>query len=207
MSADLQNAVAEALQESLPGIVELKKTPSLWMYGSSLLNVRTASEKSGAKFWFDVTPRLYESESVDFFLFACGDAEHIYIFPRTALEPMVRAASLGGAKQVPQFTLFTDTNEFEPAGAARYSITAYLNAFNLLPSASVPTAVDRNAGITVGDLVRQLSGFPQDAELYMGGLHFYRLKNRSDHLVQLEFQEQVYRDSSGQLFAEDLIQR
>jgi hypothetical protein len=59
------------------------------------------------------------------------------------------------------------------------------------------------AGITVGDLRRQLEGYPDDAELFFGGLRFYRLKSRGEKLVQLEFQEQVYREQDGTLVAID----
>ncbi len=61
------------------------------------------------------------------------------------------------------------------------------------------------AGITVGDLARQLRSYPQDAELYFGGLQFYRLKQRGGKLVQLEFNQLVGRDEKGRLFAEDVV--
>jgi hypothetical protein len=60
------------------------------------------------------------------------------------------------------------------------------------------------AGITVGELRRQLEIYPADAELFFGGLRFYRLKSRGDKLVQLEFSEQVYRDKDGTLIAHDV---
>jgi len=65
-------------------------------------------------------------------------------------------------------------------------------------SASTP------AGITVADLRRQLDAFPGDAELFFGGLRFYRLKNRAEKLVQMEFDEQVYRRDDGTLVIEDV---
>jgi hypothetical protein len=64
-------------------------------------------------------------------------------------------------------------------------------------------APDTPAGITVGDLRRKLAAFPDDAELFFGGLTFYRLKSRGDLLVQLEFNESVYRDPDGTLVAQD----
>lgn len=60
------------------------------------------------------------------------------------------------------------------------------------------------AGITVGDLVEQLRKFDSDCELTMGGLQFYRLKLRGEKLLQVEFAQQVYRDSKGKLIAEDV---
>ncbi|WP_298159812.1 hypothetical protein [Brevundimonas sp.] len=44
--------------------------------------------------------------------------------------------------------------------------------------------------ITVGDLKRQLAGWPDDTELeFQGGMTFYRLKTRGKNMVQLEFNE------------------
>lgn len=60
------------------------------------------------------------------------------------------------------------------------------------------------AGITVGALLDQLRGYPRDMELFFGGLRFNRLKHRGDRLLQLEFHEQVYRTSDGELIAEDI---
>jgi hypothetical protein len=56
--------------------------------------------------------------------------------------------------------------------------------------------------ITVGDLVKQLSVFDQSKELFFGGLEFYRLKDRGEH-VQVEFSETVYRDNTGKIVIEN----
>jgi hypothetical protein len=69
-----------------------------------------------------------------------------------------------------------------------------------MPKKSPATA----AGITVRELVKQLRAFPADAELFFGGLRFNRLKSRGDLLVQLEFQEQIYREQDGTLIANDV---
>lgn len=57
--------------------------------------------------------------------------------------------------------------------------------------------------MTVGALIDQLLVYPRDAEVSFGGgadaLTFYRFKLRGENLVQLEFNEQVYRDKSGEL--------
>ncbi len=66
------------------------------------------------------------------------------------------------------------------------------------------TNKDLSAGITVGELRRELEVFPDDAELYFGGLTFYRLKTRGPKLVALEFNQQVYRHTDGTLVIEDL---
>jgi len=67
------------------------------------------------------------------------------------------------------------------------------------------SADKHTAGITVGELIVHLKAFSHDDELHIGGLHFYRLKRRGDHLVQMEFSEQVYRDKQGTLIAEDIV--
>ena len=69
--------------------------------------------------------------------------------------------------------------------------------------------------ITVGELIDRLSIFDRDARVVIGGsddaLEFNRLKHRGDdietgeELVQMEFKQQVYRDASGTLIAEDVV--
>jgi hypothetical protein len=99
----------------------------------NIINIRTATQKSGSKYWFDVTPSFYTK--VQFFLFACGDATTVYVFPSIVLQQQLRYASLGGQKQVPNSTIFSDKHELEAAGAGgkRSSISQYLNAYSLIP--------------------------------------------------------------------------
>lgn len=56
--------------------------------------------------------------------------------------------------------------------------------------------------ITVGALKKMLSAYPDDWDLYFGGLEFYRLKDRGNH-VQVEFNETVYRDDQGRVVIEN----
>lgn len=59
--------------------------------------------------------------------------------------------------------------------------------------------------ITVGDLLRMLDGFPRDAVLYFGGLDFYRVKQRGEKLVQIEFNQPVYKDrDSGKVVVDNV---
>lgn len=58
--------------------------------------------------------------------------------------------------------------------------------------------------ITVGMLRDQLKIYPDNYELDFSGLEFYRLKQRGPELVQVEFNEQVYRDKSGRVVVENL---
>ena len=58
--------------------------------------------------------------------------------------------------------------------------------------------------ITVGELKELLEGFTDDTELYFSGLDFYRGKRRGEKVVQIEFNQQVYKDSSGKVVIEDV---
>jgi hypothetical protein len=133
---DLRLEALQKLRTVYQSVTEISANPSLWYVNSYPVNLRTASKKSGDKFWFDVTPELYEKRQVEFFVFVCGQPDTMYIFPRINFEYFVRGSSLGGQKQVPNFTLFTDSNEFEPAGhsEARHNISGFKNAYFLIPS-------------------------------------------------------------------------
>ena len=57
---------------------------------------------------------------------------------------------------------------------------------------------------TVGDLKRQLKIFPDDWELSFGGvLGFNRVKKRGDKLVDIEFNQSVYKNAEGRIVLED----
>jgi hypothetical protein len=106
---------------------------SLVKINGTVINIRTATQKAGSKYWFDVTPSFYTK--VQFFLYACGSASTVYVLPSTVLQQLLSNASLGGEKQVPNFTIFSDKHELEPAGeaGARSFIGQYLNAYSLIP--------------------------------------------------------------------------
>ena len=133
----LRNDIHAKLQSILQTVTILSESPAIWYLNGYPANIRAAAEKAGAKFWFDVTPDLYERRQVEFFLYACGNPDTIYVFPRVNFEYFVRTASLGGQKQVPNFTLYSDSDEFEPAGHAetRFQISGFKNAFFLVPGA------------------------------------------------------------------------
>lgn len=59
-----------------------------------------------------------------------------------------------------------------------------------------------NSGITVRELRELLKLYNQNAELFMGGLTFHRLKDRGANIVQLEFNETVYKDETGTIIVE-----
>lgn len=55
----------------------------------------------------------------------------------------------------------------------------------------------------VGTLLDQLQGLPRDTLVSLGGLDFYRVKRRGPELVQIEFNQSVYRTSEDLLVVED----
>ncbi len=57
--------------------------------------------------------------------------------------------------------------------------------------------------ITVGELREHLKVFPDDWEVTFGGLEFYRTKQRGDKLVQIEFNQTVYRNAKGKVVVEN----
>ena len=63
---------------------------------------------------------------------------------------------------------------------------------------------NRKPLITVEQLIRELSFHDKDARVEFSGLDFMRVKSRGDDLVQIEFDQQVYRDSSGNVVVQNL---
>jgi hypothetical protein len=61
-----------------------------------------------------------------------------------------------------------------------------------------------NPTITLGQLRSALAQYSDDTEISFSGLTFYRTKLRGDKLVQIEFNEQVYRDASGRVVVQNL---
>jgi len=59
--------------------------------------------------------------------------------------------------------------------------------------------------IKVGEFKRLLEGVPDDWDLTFGGvLEFYRTKMRGPKLLDIEFNQSIYRDSSGRIVLDDL---
>jgi hypothetical protein len=57
--------------------------------------------------------------------------------------------------------------------------------------------------ITIKEFKENLSIYPDDCELSFSGLDFYRVKQRGDKLIQVEFNQSVYLDSKGQVVIEN----
>ncbi len=48
-----------------------------------------------------------------------------------------------------------------------------------------------------------LEAYKDDKELFFGGLEFYRLKDRGDDIVQVEFRQTVYLNDQGKVVVEN----
>lgn len=57
--------------------------------------------------------------------------------------------------------------------------------------------------IPLSTLLDQLVGLPKDTLVSFGGLDFYRIKPRGPGLIQIEFNQTVYRTSEDLLVVED----
>lgn len=112
----------------------LRRNPNTWSINSHSANLRMAS--GVRKFWFDVTPELYEKLQVEFFIYACGGMETVYVLPCINLQHFVRSAGRSRRTNAPNFTIYTATDEFEPAGhsEARFNIAGFRNAYFLIPN-------------------------------------------------------------------------
>ncbi|PTU02645.1 hypothetical protein DBR45_11215 [Pseudomonas sp. HMWF031] len=61
---------------------------------------------------------------------------------------------------------------------------------------------ERIPTIDVKTLIDQLQGLPDDTRVGFSGLNFYRVKWRGQTMINIEFNEHVYRDSKGHLVVE-----
>lgn len=57
--------------------------------------------------------------------------------------------------------------------------------------------------ISIGTLLDQLEGLPKDTQISFSGLDFYRVKRHGPDLVQIEFNQSIYRTSEDLLVVED----
>lgn len=133
-SQALKKQVLSRLEIVLGKSTPLSLKPFVLKYGDKRVFVRVTTEKAGNKFWFDVTPRLYTNHETDFLIYACGSTQNLYVFPVDNFAQFIGKASIGGAGAVPNFTIFLNSHEFEPAGqsAHRFKINQFWNRFDLI---------------------------------------------------------------------------
>ena len=65
-------------------------------------------------------------------------------------------------------------------------------------------AKKEKTNITLGEFRQHLEAYPDDYEIYFSGLDFYRIKQRGEKLIQVEFNQQVYLDEQGNVVVENL---
>lgn len=58
--------------------------------------------------------------------------------------------------------------------------------------------------ITLGHLREQLKPYPDNYEVIFSGLDFFRVKEKSPGLLQIEFNQQVYLDEQGNVVVHNL---
>jgi hypothetical protein len=63
--------------------------------------------------------------------------------------------------------------------------------------------MDKYPSITVGELRAHLAGYPDQYTIDFSGLTFYRVKQRAEAHLQLEFGQTVYRDHAGRVVVEN----
>lgn len=61
-----------------------------------------------------------------------------------------------------------------------------------------------NPSITIGELKAHLDSYPDNYSLSFSGLDFFRLKQRGETRVNMEFNQQVYRDESGNVHVDNI---
>jgi len=133
-SQALKKQVLSRLEEILGSPVRSSSRSFVLKYGDKRVFVRVTTKKAGSKFWFDVTPNLYLNHETDFLIYACGSTQDLYVFPVDIFIQFIKGASKGGFHAVPNFTIFLNSHEFEPAGRSknRYEIKQYYNSFELI---------------------------------------------------------------------------
>lgn len=56
----------------------------------------------------------------------------------------------------------------------------------------------------LGQLLDEFVGLPRTTRVSFSGLSFYRVKQRGDDLVQIEFNQQVFLDEQGRVVVQNL---
>lgn len=133
-SIALKKRVLSYLEKILGKANIIKSKPYVLSFLGKKVYLRVATEKSGYKYWFDINPNLIRKVNVDFLIYACGSENSVYVFPLEDFLHMLESANPGGVNQVPNFTIFVDSHEFEPAGHSknRYPIKKYYNNYSIV---------------------------------------------------------------------------
>ncbi|MFZ0051344.1 MAG: HNH endonuclease [Desulfobaccales bacterium] len=130
----LKEKVLSRLEQLLGKPTLLGSKPLLLKYGDKRVHLRVLP-RAGNKFWFDVTPRLYENHETDFLVYACGNTQDLYVFPVDDFAKFIQKASKGWSCK-PNFDLYLRSHEFEPAGQSshRFKIKQFFRRFDFINS-------------------------------------------------------------------------
>jgi|WetSurMetagenome_2_1015567.scaffolds.fasta_scaffold15771_1 hypothetical protein len=133
-SNKLKLEVLDYLENNLGDYKVIANRPFVLLFRDKRVYLRVAIEKAGDKYWYDINPKLFIKTKIDFLVYACGKTKSMYVFPAKIFFEMIRSASLGGVNQVPNFTIFIDSHELEPAGKSeqRFKIKDFWNKFTLI---------------------------------------------------------------------------
>jgi hypothetical protein len=128
-SSALRDEVISRLKDTFPGITPIPGKFKIYSINKNRIYLRVTTEKAGSKYWFDTKQDLYEQKKADFFIYACGSKDRLYIFPVDDFINMIEGASVGGVNQAPNFTIFVNTHKLEPAGRSdrKHDISKYYN--------------------------------------------------------------------------------
>jgi len=149
----LRDQVVRKLKESFQNVAEMYGKFKILSINDKKIYLRVTTEKSGAKYWFDIKKELYEQKMADILMYACGSSNRIYVFPIDDFARMISGASLGGVNQVPNFTIFLDSHKFEPAGRSdrKHDIKQYYNNFTEISAQELSLDLSRTTDTDIDE--------------------------------------------------------
>jgi hypothetical protein len=150
-SIALKKQVLSRLEQIFGKPTKLSPRPLILKYGEKRVYVRVITPKASKKFWFDVTPRLYENHETDFMVYACGNTQDLYVFPIDDFAEFIKKASKGGVGYKPNFTIYLRSHEFEPAGQSsnRFKIEQFFKRFDLIKHSLARTESSEDSKISI----------------------------------------------------------
>jgi hypothetical protein len=123
---------------------------ALFRLGQLSINIRaTGGVPESERYWFDVTPSLFDE--VNLFVFVCRGVDSFYVIPAANLKEMVADAPGRGVKKVPNFNIDKQRHKLIPVGTASkegFDVTRYFKNVDKLrptpgPAPRQPIEVNR----------------------------------------------------------------
>lgn len=121
----------EGFERYPKGQVHPLGTANIGIHNGREVNVRTTSSPDSAgKYWGDISDTRLEQTA--FIVYACGDADTLYVFPTHELATLVAQAKRGERDRRPGFSIEPGTHRLLPNGGEKISsrIGPYFNALN-----------------------------------------------------------------------------